>query len=165
MMVRFKTASGFFDSIREDLRSPHVFAAERVGFVLAGAAVAGRDVVMLARGYEPVEDGDYLPDPSVGAMLGPTAIRKALQAAYRTSAGLFHIHMHEHRGRPSFSSIDRRESRRFVPSFFNSSPKMPHGVLLLSQDSARGLVWLTAGSEPQELESITWPGRPQRGVA
>lgn len=164
MKLHFKAPLGFFDAVRNDVRRPHPFAAERVGFVIAGAAAAGPDVLLLARGYLPVEDGDYIVDPRVGAMIGPGGMRKALQEAYRTRSGLFHIHMHEHRGPPSFSSIDRRESNRFVPSFFNASPKVPHGVLLLSADAARGLVWLAPQGSPRDLDSITWPGLPRRGV-
>jgi len=164
MNVHFKTPLGFFDTVRADVRRPHTFAAERVGFVLAGAAAAGPDVLLLARGYLPVEDGDYLYEPRVGAMIGPAGIRKALQEAYRTCSGLFHIHMHEHRGQPLFGSIDRRESSRFVPSFFNASPKVPHGVLLLSADAACGLVWVTPKAGPRVLDSITWPGLPRKGA-
>jgi len=164
MRIGFRTPLGFFDTVRRDLVRRHPFAAERVGFVLAGATLAGQDIVLLARSYEPVDDGDYLPDPRVGAMLGPDAIRKAMQAALRTGSGLFHIHMHDHAGPPFFSKVDRRESRRFVPSFFNANPKVPHGVLLLSADASRGQVWLSPRAEPQEFAMISWPGRPQRGL-
>jgi hypothetical protein len=164
MKVTFKTSMGLFDEVRADLRRRHPFAAERVGFVLVGAALAGEDIILLSRGYETVEDGDYLPNPGVGAMLGSSGIRKAMQAALRTGSGLFHVHMHAHSGWPSFSKVDRRESRRFVPSFFNANPKVPHGVILLSADSVRGQVWLSPTAEPREFYAITWPGRPQRGL-
>lgn len=165
MRAHFKAPLGFFDAIRNDVRRRHAFAAERVGFVFVGAAAAGSDIVLLTRAYQPVEDSDYLYDPRVGAMIGPRGMRQALQEAYRTRSGLFHVHMHEHRGRPAFSAIDRRESGRFVPSFFNVSPKMPHGVLLLSADAVRGLVWLAPTANPREIDSITWPGRTRRGLS
>ena len=107
------------------------FAAERVGFLVCRAGrLTDGGLVILATGYDPVSDEDYVDDPSVGAMMGPAAIRKALERAYNGGAedlSLFHVHMHGHRGRTGFSEVDDRESRKFVPDFFNVAPAMPHG--------------------------------------
>ena len=40
----------------------------RVGFVAAGLAASGNDVIALARSYRAIADADYLRDPTVGAM-------------------------------------------------------------------------------------------------
>lgn len=164
MKAHLRITQGLLDEGRADLRRPHPYAAERVGFVLVGAAAAGPDILLLGRSYHRVADAHYLYDPSVGAMMGPDAIREAMQAALRTKSGLFHIHMHDHPGRPNFGDIDRREHRQFVPSFFNAAPALPHGVLLLSQTDIRGLWWPRPDTGPVEIVTIAGPGRPGKGV-
>src|ERR1700674_6069733 len=79
MRVRFKITTGLLVSVRADLGRPHPFAYERVGFVLAAAARSASGVLVLAQEHHPVADEDYLPDSSVGAMMGPGAIRKAME--------------------------------------------------------------------------------------
>jgi len=142
MKACLKIDGTLLDSIRDDLRRPHAFAHERVGFVTAGIiALATGDLTLFARDYRPVADNDYLRDANVGAMIGPDAMRKGLQFAYGARSALLHIHNHGGRGAPDFSGIDLSESRKFVPSFFNVVPHMPHGIMVLSDTSARGLLW------------------------
>ncbi len=88
MNVRFKIPSALLASIRIDLRRPHPFAHERVGFISTALSAAGEDLLVLARAYRSVRDEDYLHDPTVGAMMGPEAIRKALQWAMQSSDGI-----------------------------------------------------------------------------
>src|SRR3546814_10531128 len=60
---------------------------ERDVFLTAGAVrMANGDVALLAREYQPVADADYVPNPRVGAMIGPDARRNALQFAYMRRA-------------------------------------------------------------------------------
>jgi hypothetical protein len=120
-------------------------------------------LVILAAGYHAVEDDDYLDDPRVGAMMGPAAIRKALQRAYNGGAqdiGLFHVHMHEHSGMPGFSRVDLTEYMKFVPDFFNAVPAMPHGAIVLSHDRAIGLCWRTQDAQPVQINQFTGVGAP-----
>jgi hypothetical protein len=143
MKACLKIDGALLDTIRDDLRRPHAFAHERVGFVTAGIiALATGDLTLLARDYRPVADNDYLRDTNVGAMIGPDAIRKGLQLAYGARSALLHVHTHGGRGAPDFSGVDLSEGQKFVPSFFNIVPNMPHGIVVLSDTSARGLLWL-----------------------
>ena len=145
--IRFKITKRLLRGIRDDLARPHAFARERVGFASAGLAAAGSDLVVLARGYRPVADEDYLRDFTVGAMMGPDAIRKALQWAMSDCVAVFHVHSHGGYGRPTFSSVDVREQEKFVPNFFQIAPRCAHGALVLSEDSAFGHIWLD-GKKP-----------------
>jgi hypothetical protein len=104
-MIIFRATNDLFTAVRQDLHRAHPFAAERVGFIVcrAGRLMDG-GLVILGAGYEAVADEDYLDDPTVGAMMGPAAIRKALQRAYNAGAedcSIFHVHMHGHPGRVS----------------------------------------------------------------
>jgi hypothetical protein len=163
MKARIKILAATLTAIRADLARPHAFAHERVGFLTAGVAnFDERGILMLAREYRPVDEEDYEPDPTVGVKIGSGAMRKALQAAYRPPAAVLHIHTHGGMGRPDFSGIDRRSASEFVPSFFNPVPRMPHGILVLSDDSAKGLLWFAPGQSPVLIIDIVSVGAPTR---
>jgi len=161
MKARFKILGSMLANIRTDLARPHAFAHERVGFITAGvAADAAGDLLLLARTYRPVDEEDYVPDPSVGVKIGPGAMRKALQSAYRPPTALLHVHTHGGRGRPDFSGVDRRSASEFVPSFFNAVPKMPHGIVVLSDDSAAGLLWFSPDGREERVTEFVSVGSP-----
>ena len=127
MRAVLKAVDRLLDRVRVDLARPHEFAAERVGFLVCRpASLMPEGVVILAHDYRPIEDADYIDDPTVGAMMGPAAIRKALEFALNNQVGIFHVHMHDHTGRPRFSRTDASESAKFVPDFWNVRPEMPH---------------------------------------
>jgi hypothetical protein len=160
MKIGFKIAAALLATVRIDLRRPHPCAHERVGFISAGLSAVGDDVLILARSYRPVLDQDYLRDPSVGAMMGPEALRKALQWAMQTGAALFHVHTHGGRGLPDFSSVDLRENPKFMPDFCNVAPQSIHGAIVLSDTAARGQVWLAADRRHTFIERFTQVGAP-----
>src|SRR3546814_16774632 len=74
---------------------------ERDVFLTAGAVrMDNGDVALLAREYQPVADEDYVPNPRVGAMIGPDAMRHGLQFAYMSRRALGPPHPHGATGRP-----------------------------------------------------------------
>jgi hypothetical protein len=149
MNIRFKITSPLLGAIRADLRRPHQFAHERVGFISAGLAAAHDELLIFARGYEPVRDDEYLRDDHVGAMMSEQAIRRARQQAKDTSAAIFHVHTHGGHGVPGFSGVDNRENARFIPNFVSVAPQCVHGAIVLSDTAAFGQVWIgRAGSRP-----------------
>src|SRR5262249_33820763 len=99
---------------------------------------------------------------SVGAQIGSDAMRKALEAAYANRSALLHIHTHGGRGLPAFSRTDLASAAQFVPGFFNAIPRMPHGLIVLSHTSARGLLWTSATSTPQYADGFTLIGSAVR---
>lgn len=160
MIVRFKATRGLLQGIREDLERPHAFAYERVGFVAAGVSLGAGELLVLARNYRPVADEDYLHDPSVGAMMGPEAIRKALQWSMTERVAIFHVHTHRGRGLPGFSGVDLREQAKFMPNFFQVAPQCPHGALVLSDDRAVGHIWLDANKPAEAITCFVEVGVP-----
>ncbi len=158
MNVIFRCTDQFLREARRDLSRPHAFAAERVAFTSIRAAATQDSLVLLAEGYHPVADQDYLHDPTVGAMMNQEAIRKSLDIALLQQAGMIHVHMHEHMGRPVFSRTDRREQLKFVPDFFKVRPQMPHGAVVVSHNMAAGLIWLNAKTTASITEfDVTGP--------
>ena len=163
MKTRFKIPARLLADMRADLYRPHAFAHERVGFLAAGAAYA-RDgsLTLFAREYQPVADDDYVNDPSVGAQIGPNAFARGLQLAYTPRSALFHVHSHGGRGIPSFSGVDLASGAEFVPGFFNAIGRYPHGLIVLSDNSATALMWRNASERAYVAEFISI-GAPQFG--
>jgi hypothetical protein len=162
MKLLFRITRALLTTVRIDLRRPHSFAHERVGFIFAGLSAAGGDVLIIAGEYRSVLDNDYLRDPTVGAMMGPEAIRKALQWALQDRLALFHVHTPGGRGLPDFSGIDVRENAKFVPDFLKVAPQCAHGAIVLSDNAARGQVWLHQGKPSLPINSFTEIGAPIR---
>lgn len=159
MKVTFKIPQGLLTEIHGGLSRPHEFAAERVGFVACGASTFGTDgLLLLGCTYHPVADHHYIDDPRVGAMMSSDAIRSALEIAYTRNVAMFHVHRHEHYGRPRLSRVDQRESSKFVPDFFKVRPSMPHGVIVLSHDSMVGLCWMSRETPPIEIQEFVVVG-------
>lgn len=162
MNIRFKILSALLTTIRIDLRRPHPFAHERVGFIAAGLAAAQDELLILARGYQPVRDDEYLRDPRVGAMMGDQAIRRARQWAMDERAAMFHVHTHGGRGIPGFSGIDMRENAKFVPNFVSVAPQCVHGAIVLSDTAAFGQVWLGRTGPHPFITKFSEIGMPLR---
>jgi hypothetical protein len=161
MRTIFKITQSVLGRALCDLRRPHAFAAERVGFFscrVGGLRSTGW--VILAEEFHPVADDDYLEDHTVGAMMGPDAIRKAMQVALDRQCCMFHVHIHEHRGQPRFSAIDISETDKFVPDFWNVAPQMVHGAIVLSSDSMAGRCWHPRLRSPIRILELAAIGSP-----
>jgi hypothetical protein len=115
--------------------------------------------MVLAESYEPVADENYVKDDQVGGRINSAAIRAALQISLTRGVSVFYVHMHEHKGVPRPSRTDIVESQKLVPDFFNVTPSMPHGILIFSENSAFGLVWL-GRSKTKPFNRIEVVGSP-----
>jgi hypothetical protein len=164
MRVNVKIPRVMWTNILHDLARPHAFAFERVGFIACRPAMTGEQVVTLyGVRYEPLSDDEYLDDDSAGAVMGPKAIRRALQMALNNGnedVSVLHVHHHYGHGVPRFSVTDARETKNFVPDFFHAAPLVPHGAIVFSNDRAYGEIWLREDSEPQQISEIVSIGVP-----
>ena len=160
MKIHIKIAEALLAQVRADLHRRHPFAFERVGFLTAGAT-RSRDgnILLLCRSYHAVADDDYEASVRVGAQIGSDAMRKAIEVAHPGKSALLHIHTHGGRGVPDFSKTDLVSGAQFVPGFFNALPRTPHGLLVLSNTSAKGLVWTAKNGKPQYVDGFTQVGR------
>ena len=165
MNVLFKISEALLNEVRHDLARRHEFAYERVGFLACRAAILEPEGwVLLGAKYYPIADEDYLPDNSVGAMIGSDAIRKALQIAYNEPLSMVHVHLHPHRGQTEFSSIDERETAKMIPNFWHVRPNLPHAAIVLSLDSLCGFVWEPASKQRLPINDITVVGTPMKFI-
>lgn len=149
-----------------DLQRGHPFAGERVGFAYGKYAPlsAAHSLILVTR-YEAIPDGDYVESYEYEALIGQEAVLRVMQSlrsARGTVECALHVHLHGHKGRPEFSHPDRRGLPRLIPGFSRMSPDGAHGLLLLSQDSASGEVWLPGDPKSSKVKSVTIVGHPTR---
>jgi hypothetical protein len=158
-MILVRMHQSLLESIHIDLGRKHAFAAERVGFIKARCAqLPNGGTLILGEGYLPLEDMHYKLNPLAGATMNSDGIRAALQVSYGEKCSMLHVHRHEHHGHPGFSSIDLRENEKFVPNFFNVTPSMPHGAIVLSHDSYFGYIWLGQDQKPRQVDQFSITG-------
>jgi len=133
-----------------DLRRPHAHAAERIGFLYGRLA---ESVIVMSR-YVPVLDEQYVRDFTVGARINGDAIRAAMQGVIDSGDGVFHTHLHEWPGRPSWSPTDEDELPNLIPVFRALGRDQASGLFLLSPDSAIADVWLPGARGPERASRI-----------
>jgi proteasome lid subunit RPN8/RPN11 len=165
MKFYFKITSSLLQAIQSDLSRRHNFAFERVGFIACKVGRVGdKGLVLLAYDYFPVHNEHYLKDFSVGATIGPDAIRRMMQLAYDQPISVVHVHEHVHNGKPSFSGIDRREMARLIPDFWHVRPNLPHAAIVMSKDSICGYVWDSHSKNSVEIADFTIVGTPMKFI-
>lgn len=161
MTMGIRLTRALYEHMLGDLRRPHEHAYERVGFVSAKTAnISGEHALVLLTEYRPVLDEQYIPDPYSGARINSAAIREAMQRALDTGDGIFHVHMHEGRGKPGFSTMDAEETPRIVAGLRTAAPEAPHGMLLLSGNHCTAWVWLPGAEEPVTPAKVSVAGYP-----
>lgn len=163
MKTEIKFAGELYAEIVRDLTRPHPFAAERVGFVFGRMGSLGQ-VILLNR-YHSIPDDQYMDDPTVGARIGSEALTWAMQAVYQgrpVREGIFHIHLHRHKGETGMSRVDSREIPKLLPGFRSVGRDAAHGIIILSLDHGSGWIWHPSNQELFQADSINIIGVPIR---
>ena len=164
MKIEIRLTGSLHREILWDLAQPHPFAAERVGFVFGRmGSLAGEGRLILLTRYHSIPDDQYVDDPAVGARIGSDAITAAMQAIYYgrpAREGVFHIHVHPHRGETGMSGVDARETPKMMPGFQSVGREAAHGIIILSLDHGAGWVWLPGRKELVAAGSISVIGKP-----
>jgi hypothetical protein len=162
MKVDLRIPGALYTEALADLRRPHAFAAERVGFItVAIGRLSPSHVLLLAKRYSPVADEHYIDDPFAGARINSDAIRAALQRILDHGEGQLHVHIHEHRGLPMPSRMDSREMPPLLRSMAVTNAACAHGALIFSDDGAWAEVMASGPDGPLvEVDTITVVGFP-----
>jgi hypothetical protein len=143
MTPQIRLTRKLYGEMQCDLRRPHACAYERIGFAFGRLAnTAPNGLLIILTRYIPLADDRYVPDSSVGARFDGEAVQFAMQEVVTNDEGCFVVHIHECSGRPTFSFTDKSELAPVARSFRNVSRQHPHGLLLLSDDSACADVWI-----------------------
>jgi hypothetical protein len=141
MKIVLRIPASLRNAILTDLRRPHRFAHERVGFLFCKQSPVPSGKLLLAYKYTPIKDEQYLEDHNVGAKFDSSSIREAMQMVLTEQVAALHVHLHDHSGEPHMSRTDAREMQALMPCFVNLCPERIHGALVLSSDAAVGKVW------------------------
>lgn len=157
---KFRITSTLRSSILNDLRRRHPFAYERVGFLFAKEGAGEGERLILASSYVPVADEHYIDEPGAGAWINADAIRLARQRALTDRIGVFHVHVHDHRGMPHPSAIDESEMAKVVPSFATLVPSRMHGAVVLSETRAHVVAWDAANNKFVAPRKVAFVGFP-----
>lgn len=148
-------------AMRADLKRPHAFAGERIGYLYARPSSARPEDLIVAQEYRPVADEHYVDDPSVGARIDSNAIHDALQTALDLGAGAFHVHIHEF-GSVWPSTVDLRSQRELLPSFQAVVPAALHGFVVLAPEDAVAFVWSRTKRDVLPCAGVSVIGYPLR---
>lgn len=163
MLIHVKMTKNVYEKMRADMKRPHDFAYERVGFIFARKGSANQDtLLLLATDYSPVPDDYYVDDPKVGAKINSSAIRSVMERAYTTKECILHVHQHDNSGVPRFSRVDRVEYNKMIPSFHNIGGDAVHGALVFSLDNAAGLIWTSKNALPRSVRKLTIVDYPMK---
>jgi hypothetical protein len=163
MNITLRIPSMLRDEMLADLRRPHAFAFERIGFVYCKQSRVPSGWLLLAYRYASTRDDRYIEDDTVGARFDSSAIREAMQVALDEVAAALHAHLHDHTGRPRMSKTDLLEMQALMPCFVNLCPERMHGALILSADAAVARVWgIGLPGEGVLASKITSVGTPLR---
>lgn len=155
-MIRLRLKESLLHDTLRDLRRPHPFAYERIGYLACKQSASPQGLLLLAYKYLPIVDEWYVRDEGVGARFDANAIRAGMQLALTNNDSIFHVHVHEHNGVPRMSRVDIREMENLMPCFVNVCPRCVHGAIVLSADRAYGRVWGTELSrEGCSIDRIT----------
>ena len=157
MPITIHLPRDLYHGVLADLRRPHAHAAERIGFLYGRLTQGGLPLIVMIR-YVPVPDEQYVVDDTVGARINGDAIRAAMQGVLDTGDGVFHTHLHEWPGTPSFSRTDDEEMPKLIPAFRAVGLTQAAGLFLLSPDSAIADVWLPRAPGPERAARISIVG-------
>ncbi len=159
--ITLRIPGALYRRIKCDLERPHPFAAERIGFLFVRAgSLETNGLLLLGHGYHALADERYMDDPEAGARIDSGAIREAMQRVLDGEGGAFHVHLHDHDGRPRYSGMDLSEQPSLIRSFQIAGSTSPHGTLVLSQNNGIASVWLPGSKEPVNAGRISIVGAP-----
>lgn len=166
MKVEIKLSGDLYSEMMKDLKRPHPFATERVGFAFGRvASLREQGSLVLLRHYHSIPDCEYIDDATVGARIGPESLTWAMQEVYRGRAarqGIFHVHLHSYQGQTGMSGTDKREIPQLIPGFRSVGREAAHGIVILSLDHASGWVWLPLFDQQVTANSVNVIGAPIR---
>jgi hypothetical protein len=138
-MLEIKIPIKLFENMTEDLLRPHEFAFERMGFLFCKSTTDRS--ILFPYEYLSIDDENYIPDELVGARVNSIPLRKILQEALTNQVCVIHVHIHNHRGKPFFSTTDLDFLSEIVPPLRGVCPHMHHGAIVLSKDNFSGKIY------------------------
>lgn len=159
--IFFRIPKAIHLEMLNDLRRKHSHAWERMGFLHTRLKwLDEKTVLIIANSYQVLEDEDYIRDSTVGAKIGSEAIRKAMQLMMDNQTGGFHVHLHDHKGRPVPSLVDERGIPGIIESLSHATKEQATGMLILSGDGFYDEIRIPGVKKKLKADSISVVGFP-----
>jgi hypothetical protein len=165
---RIKIPRAVLEIAIADLRRPHAFASERIGFFSTRCSIVADGTLLHCVDYHPVDDAHYVLDQTVGARIGSEAIREAMARCASRTVGQLHVHTHGGSGLPRPSGDDQREIPVLARSLHNVDRNKASGWLILSEDDAWSSIFLRSEQVPiaeLPVSIVGYPMTTNRGAA
>lgn len=163
-MIELRLTRTLLNTMLADLRRPHPFAGERIGFVFGALGTLPSDgTLVLLSHYTPIDDDHYEEQFGVGAYIGQSAMAKAMNDVYQLKEqrkGIFHVHLHDWPGPTNMSCVDEEGIPPMIPGFANISKDAAHGILILSEDHASAWCRLPGSKALDQVARVTVAGAP-----
>ncbi len=156
MRAQLKITSSLRDRVLENLRSPHEFAFERVGYLLCNP-MDSEQSKLIAFDYISVPDEFYIKDKTCGARFSGEAVRLGMQLALERSCCVLHVHTHEYGVYPS--ETDKEELPGVAQSIVNVNSVYTHGWVILTKTAVYGELIFPSGSN-RVLKNLSVVGVP-----
>ncbi len=158
-MSTLRLPSALYEGVAADIRRPHPFAYERVGFLLTRRMSSALGSILVAHSWHSVPDDGYLEATDVGARISRRTIRDVLRRCLEEDVGAFHVHFHEHHGPPGPSEPDERTFQELTPALVGAAPRQGHGAVIFSLDAAHARTLTPEGGEPVTVVVVGQPLR------
>ena len=162
--IIIRISDTLLSQIKNDLKRPHGFAYERIGFIGSKHKLLSTGtIIIFMTEYFPVPDNQYIDDSDVGARINSTAIREALQRIIDDKIGSFHTHYHTFSANsPEFSPTDMKDNPEIIKSFSYADKKQVHGMIVLGNSGMNALVKIPGESELRQVNRIIGVGYPMK---
>lgn len=161
--IKIRIPKSIYADMLNDLDRAHPFAFERVGFAFATTTtIDENNIVITFTDYKSVHDDDYIDDEYVGAKINTDAIRKAMQYCLDFGQGGFHVHLHNHKGKPTPSKTDSIGLPGIVDSLKNITGDQANGIFILSEDAFYAVVKIDSETHFITPEVISVVGYPMQ---
>lgn len=144
--MKIHIPQNLFDSAVNDIKRPHEFAFERVGYFL-GKHDNNENKVMIDDWYT-FEDSMYEQNDEVGARIGSVGMKSLMVKALSTNKVFFQFHLHDFAEIPDFSFVDLKSLKEIVPALFSFSTAKLHGALVGNEEHITALIWPTKSEGP-----------------
>jgi|HubBroStandDraft_2_1064218.scaffolds.fasta_scaffold35767_2 hypothetical protein len=131
---------------------------EYVVFGLVSHSTRHGSTKLYLRQLIPLQESDYVPNTSHGAVWRGSAMFPVMEAAMEQGLGIVIFHAHDHVGLPGLSRDDLQSADKLIPMFRKRVPVRPHGTVVMSRTHASGLVWLPGSGKPKLLTRVRWFG-------
>jgi hypothetical protein len=126
---------------------------EPLAFLRARYASENTQDVIVAVNVLPFPEGAYV-EGSAGANFDTEWSVRCANESARSNAGIFLAHRHGRKGKPGFSSVDRKTNLTVMAPLSHGMPTLPYGAIVVSDTGAAVVVAFEGRLHEAELAVV-----------